>query len=312
MSRFGDFQDICSNTPSYTWCNLFYRQLSANSSLSGLLTGLSANATTAPVGINPSCGIKRVGSDGSIGNIANIVVCAISMIVVVGLIFQTERRKAAVGRVELRNMLVLYFLTLPFQLITNGSLLMQGSTGLVVLTAIHAALVATLFWALLANALVSTQVVEDGTMASLAPFFLLSVLIFGGTLYISLDVALGITHTLGPSSSDPGQLLSIPLFVMTSLWPAVAAFLYLSIMLYIVLNMLKEVRPALYYVLAGVVFVLSQLAWFLLGKVICEGSGSKVDGSFIATILETTTVALLFLGWKSITEGTWDDDSTYY
>jgi hypothetical protein len=311
MSRFGDFKDICSNTPSYTWCNLFYRQLSENSSLSGLLNGLSANATSAPVGINPTCGIPRVGNDNSIGNIANIIVCAVSMVVVVGLIFLTERRKAAVGRVELRNMLVLYFFTLPFQLITNGSLLIQGSTGLVVLTAIHAALVATLFWALLANALVSTQVVEDGTMASLVPFFLLSALIFGGTLYISLDVALGITHTLGPSSSDPGQLLSIPLFVMTSLWPAIAAFLYLFVMLYIVLNMLKEVRPALYYVLAGVVFILSQLAWFLLGKIICEGSGSKVDGSFIATILETTTVALLFLGWKSITEGAWDGDSIY-
>lgn len=38
------------------------------------------------------------------------------------------------GRVELRNMLVLYFLTLPFQLMANGSLLIQGSTGLVVLS----------------------------------------------------------------------------------------------------------------------------------------------------------------------------------
>jgi len=309
---FGDYSDICSSVPSYTWCNLFYRQLSANSNLSHLLTGLSTNSTSAPVGINPSCGIERVGNDGSVGNIANIVACALSMVVVVGLILLTERRKAAVGRVELRNMLVLYFLTLPFQLMANGSLLIQGSTGLVVLTAINAALVSTLFWALLANALVSTQVVEDGTMASLAPFFILSALIFGGTLYISLDVALGITQLLGPSSSDPGQLLSIPLFVMTSLWPALSAFLYFAIMLYVILNMLKEVRPTLYYVLAGVAFVLSQLAWFLLGKVICDGSGSKVDGSFIATILETATVGLLFLGWKSITEGAWDDDSTYY
>lgn len=97
MSRFGDFQDICSDTPSYTWCNLFYRQLSANSNLSSLLTGLSANSTSAPVGINPSCGIQRVGSNGSLGNIANIVVCALSMAACVGLIFLTEKRKAAVG-----------------------------------------------------------------------------------------------------------------------------------------------------------------------------------------------------------------------
>ncbi|KAJ3859579.1 chitin synthase III catalytic subunit [Lentinula novae-zelandiae] len=306
MSYFGDFGDICTNTPSYTWCNLFYRQLSESSNLSSLLTGISSNSSSAPVGVNPSCGIPRVGNGGSLGNIGNIVVCALSMIVVIGLIFLTEKRNAAVGRVELRNMLIVYFITLPFQLITNGSLLQQGSTVLVVLTAIHAALVATLFWALLANALVSTQVVEDGTMASLAPFFILCFLIFGGTLYIALDVALGITQTLGPSS-NPSELRSVPLFVMTSLWPALAAIIYLGVMLYIILGMLKEVRPALYYILAGIVFVFSQLAWFLLGKVICNASGSKLDGSFLATIFETITVVILFLGWKSITEGAWDD-----
>ncbi|KAJ3800022.1 chitin synthase III catalytic subunit [Lentinula aff. detonsa] len=309
MSRFGDFGDICTNVPSYTWCNLFYRQLSETSNLSSILTGVSSNPISAPVGVNPSCGIPRVGSNGSVGNIGNIVVCALSMIVVIALISLTERRKAAVGRVELRNLLVMYFITLPFQLITNGSLLEQGSTVLVVLTAIHAALVATLFWALLANALVSTQVVEDGTMASLAPFYILSFLIFGGTLYIALDVALGITQTLGPSS-NPKELLSIPLFIMTSFWPLLAAILYLSIMLYIILAMLKESRPTLYYILAGVAFVFSQLAWFLLGKVICVSSGSKLDGSFLATILETITVVLIFFGWKSITEGAWDE--TYY
>ena len=43
-------------------------------------------------------------------------------------------------------------------------MLEQGSTALVALTAIHAGLVAALFWSLLANALVATQVVEDGTL----------------------------------------------------------------------------------------------------------------------------------------------------
>ncbi|KIK55549.1 hypothetical protein GYMLUDRAFT_76488 [Collybiopsis luxurians FD-317 M1] len=307
MSRFGDFGDICSNTPSYTWCNLFYRQLSnPKSNLTHLLTGLSADSNTAPVGVNLSCGIPRVGTDGSIGNIANIIVCALSMVVMIGLLFLTERRKAAVGRVELRNMLVLYLITLPLQLLTNGSLLEQGSTGLVVLTAIHAAVVATLFWALLANALVSLQVVEDGTMASLAPFFIFSLIVFVATLYISLDVALGFTHVLGPSS-DPGELRSIPLFILTSLWPGVAAVAYFGIMLYVILGMLKEARPTLHYILAAVLFIFSQLAWFLLGKVLCNASGSKIDGSFIATILETAAVAFVFLGWRGITEDDWDD-----
>ncbi|KAF5392771.1 hypothetical protein D9757_000954 [Collybiopsis confluens] len=307
MTRFGDFGGICSNTPSYTWCNLFYRQLeNPKFNISNLLTGLSANSSTAPVGINPTCGIARVGSNGSLGNIANILVCALSIIVVVGVLFMAERRKAAVGRVELRNMLVLYLLTLPFQLITNGSLLEQGSTGLVVLTAIHAALVATLFWALLANALVSLQVVEDGTMSSLAPFFIFSLVVFIATLYVSLDTALGFTTVLGPSS-NPIELRSIPLFVLTSIWPGIAALVYFAIMMFIILRMLKETRPTLFYILAAVCFIFSQLAWFLLGKVLCTASSSKIDGSFIATILETATIVLLFYGWKSITEGDWDD-----
>jgi len=61
------------------------------------LTGLSENRLSAPVGINPTCGILRVGQDGSISNIANIVVCVISILITVGLIFLTSRRKAAVG-----------------------------------------------------------------------------------------------------------------------------------------------------------------------------------------------------------------------
>lgn len=30
MVQFGDFKPLCSETPSYTWCNLFYRQVCAH------------------------------------------------------------------------------------------------------------------------------------------------------------------------------------------------------------------------------------------------------------------------------------------
>ena len=70
------------------------------------------------------------------------------------------------GRVKLRTFLSLY-LTLPLQLPTTGSLLEQGSTALAVFTAIHAGLVAGLSWALLANAIVTTKVIEDGTLRGL-------------------------------------------------------------------------------------------------------------------------------------------------
>ena len=121
MTRFGDFSPLCSNTPSYPWCNLFYRQVRSPSQAhfphpiqlshvlfirlvqlehhsSSTLTGVSADANSAPVGINPTCGILRAGHQDSLGNIANVVACGISILVVLGLIIMTGRRKAAVGK----------------------------------------------------------------------------------------------------------------------------------------------------------------------------------------------------------------------
>ena len=74
---------------------------------------------------------------------------------------------AHTGPIEIRIFLILYILTFPFQLLTTGAFLKQGTKPTVVLTAIHARLVAALFRGLLANVLVATQVVEDGTVSSL-------------------------------------------------------------------------------------------------------------------------------------------------
>ncbi|KIM35594.1 hypothetical protein M413DRAFT_449642 [Hebeloma cylindrosporum] len=308
MVRFGDFQPLCSDTPSYPWCNLFYRQLQRDSP--STLTGLSIPSTSAPVGVNPTCGIPRLGQDGSIGNVANIAACGVSVLFIAFLLFLCNRRKAAVGRVELRTFLMLYLFTLPLQLLTTGSLLEQGSTALIALTAVHAGAVVALFWALLANAIVATQVVEDGTLASLVPFYIFTLITLGVGVYVSLDIALGVTDVIGGVSNPPERLGSIALFVITSIWPGVCAIAYLAIMSYIVIRVLNETRPMWYYILAATLFVLSQLAWFLLSGVICKGSGAKVDGSFVATILETAAVGVLYLAWKSITEESWDDD--YY
>ena len=54
--------------------------------------------------------------------------------------------------------------------------------------------------------------------------------------------------------------------------PNAAALLYFILMTYIVLAVLREVKPMVYYVISAVLFVLSQLAWFLLGRVVCKVS----------------------------------------
>ncbi|KAF8886725.1 chitin synthase III catalytic subunit [Infundibulicybe gibba] len=292
MTQFGDFETLCHQTPSYPWCNLFYRQVSSKSCTRCATT----NSSIAPVGINPECGIPRAGQDGSLANIANILACALSICFVAALIYLTNRRKAALDGSNF--------------IISTGSLLEQGSTALVVLTAVHAGVVAALFWALLANAVVATQVVEDGTLSSLVPYYGLTLAFLAATTYIALDVAFTFTNALGPSN-PPEALRSIPLFVLTTIWPCFTVVVYLGLMLYIVRAVLNETRPIWFYILSGALFVLSQLAYFLLSKVVCKGSSSKVDGSFIATILESAAVGVLYLAWRSITEESWDEDAYY-
>ena len=82
-----------------------------------------------------------------------------------------------------------------------------------------------------------------------------------------------------------------------------AAFLYFVLMIWIVVRRLRERPPFVYYVLAGILFVLAQLAYFLLSRPICSGTNAKIDGSFLATALETATVIVIYLAWQGITEG---------
>lgn len=115
-------------------------------------------------------------------------------------------------------------------------------------------------------------------------------------------------------SSSPSSVLHI----LKKLYSCAASFLI--IMFIVALRVLEETKPMWYYTLAASLFIASQLVWFLLGRVICnvctipfftcpnlssflQGSNHKMDGSWIATGLETGSMLALFLGWRSITEG---------
>ncbi|KZP13292.1 hypothetical protein FIBSPDRAFT_936444 [Athelia psychrophila] len=150
-----------------------------------------------------------------------------------------------------------------------------GGTPLVVLTGSHAGIVAALFWSPLANGIVATQVVEDGSACSIIPFTAIAVAFFAATTYIAHDTATAI---------------------------------YLVLVAYIVLGVLNEVRPMWLYVPSGVLFVLSQLDYFLSNKLICKGMNAKIDGSFVASICEMAVVGVLYLARRSITKESWDDE----
>ena len=243
------------------------------------------------------------------------------------------------GRVELRAFLVVYLFTLPLQLVTTGSFIEQGSTALVVFTAIHAGAVAALFWTLLGNAIIATQVVEDGTPSSLIVRYILYPYHFWlTTTWFSpftssqcsswLPPPISLLTLLSPSQARLNRepqgtpfilspsLSSYPYGLARTSYPYPchcpladvkpyhsAALLYFILMTWVVVAVLREMRPLIFYALAALLFIISQLAFFLLSRPICNGSNAKVDGSFIATLLETASVFVIYLAWRSITEG---------
>jgi len=130
------------------------------------------------------------------------------------------------------------------------------------------------------------------------------------TTYISLDVAFTLTSTFEPGNPK-ASLHSTALFILTSIWPGAAALLYVIVMAWIVGGFLHERRPLVYYALAGILFIFSQLTYFLLSRTICDGTNAKIDGSFIATVLDTAAVVVLYLAWRNITEDYWGDEQYF-
>ncbi|WVO17477.1 hypothetical protein L204_105169 [Cryptococcus depauperatus] len=316
---FGSFGWICSHTV-LPQCNLFFSQLfhdprpyvttlfpdssefftryNVSSSSSSEDPVVLAAKSDAGTGIGSNCQIARVGHRGSSGDIALIVLSAISLFTAFFLAFRATRRWAAVGRTELRLLLVAYGIHSGLQLVTMTSLLEQGSKGLAVVSAIHVAVIVLTFWLLLGNALIATQVVEDGTAAALVPLIVIGILFFVSTLYISLDTAFHWTNALNMSAGDVKHLKATALF----------AVLYLLFMLYIVISVLNEVKPAFLYAGSFVLFVGAQLVFFLASSPLCNSSHGKVNSAFIATLLEIMSVGMLYLAWVSITEDDWAAD----
>ncbi|WVQ87834.1 hypothetical protein IAS59_001564 [Cryptococcus gattii] len=327
LEPFGSFGWICSHTV-LPQCNLFFRQLFENDSpfLTTLfpessnffsqynVTGRNSNEDLtvlaakrdAGTGVGSNCEIARVGQRGSSGDVALIVLSALAVLIALLFAFRASRRWAAVGRIELRLLFVAFGVRSAFQIVTMTSLLKQGSKGLVIVSAIHIAIIVVFFWILLGNALIATQVVEDGTAAALVPLSIFSILFFVATLYISLDTGLHWTQAFHlTSTEDAEDLKGTALFVFSLILPAAFSVLYVFIMLYIVIKVLDERKPAILYLASFAFFVAAQLIFFLASQPLCNASNGKVNSAFITTFLEVISMTLVYLAWLSITEDDW-------
>ncbi|KAL7413998.1 chitin synthase III catalytic subunit [Mrakia frigida] len=314
MTSYGDFGWICSHVPSFPTCNVFVRQLLHSDSSEGealvLSTPYSQTLRTASIGVAPLCGVGRIGVDGNLGGIANLIVISVSIPVVLGLLWMIWRRNAAVGRSEFVVLFSIYLLTLPLQLLTNTGILEQGSTALAILTSLLLGTIVAFFGVLLGNAIVSTQVVEDGTMASIVPLSIFGAILFALTAYISIDTSFKISDTLGGISGDVPDLKNVAMFTLTLIVPGAFAVIWFILTIWVVAGRLREIKPALAFTAVFVVCAIgSQLVYWLAGKPLCEASNGKVDGAFLATFLETLGMVGLYFCWTGITEDRWDDNN---
>ncbi|GAA5856480.1 hypothetical protein JCM8547_008764 [Rhodosporidiobolus lusitaniae] len=318
---FGDFDYGCRNIPSLPVCNLFFRQLlhhpkgiaAPATSILGLPDASSADFSSAlhsyGVGVRSSCQISRAsytgGADGNYGNVANLALCGIAVLVGLGLAAAALRRSAAVGRTEITVFFILYAAVQGAQLADNSALLRAGSLALTWVTAVHVGLLVALFWVLVWVAGLSLQIIEDGTLFSLIPMFGIGTILAVGSGYIAADTGLQITDYF--QSDPPESLHSVWLFVLTIIWPAAAAAIYLVIQAGVVMRVLREKKPLFTLLGAAVAFILSQAAYYALSHRICTGTNQRIDGSWIGTLLETVTVGLVYYAWKLVTEDEWDD-----
>ncbi|POY70776.1 hypothetical protein BMF94_6187 [Rhodotorula taiwanensis] len=317
---FGDFDYACRNIPSMPICNLFFRQLLVNPAgtsapaynILGLPAPGSSNFNSAVknhgVGGFGSCYIPRAGfaggESGRLGNIANLILCGIAVLVGLGLAAAAIRRTAAVGRVEYTTLFVMYALVQGAQLADNSGLLRQGSLAISWVTAIHTGLLVGLFWNLVWAAFLSLQVVEDGTLFSLIPMFVIGIILTVGSGYIAADTALTITNYF---RSEPARSLHNNwLFVLTIIWPAAAAAVYFIIQAGVVVRILREKKPLFTLLGAAVAFIAAQAFYYALGHKICTGTNGKIDSSWIATLLETVSIGLIFAAWQFVTEDEWE------
>ena len=95
---YGQYAYFCQNIPSVATCNLFFRQLLPADDQSG-------------VGINSACAIPNRQANDSVGNVADIVVSGISVLVALWLAGKAFVRVAAVARIEFSALMVTYALT---------------------------------------------------------------------------------------------------------------------------------------------------------------------------------------------------------
>lgn len=154
------------------------------------------------------------------------------------------------------------------------------------------------------NALVGFQIVDDGTPLSLGLMVLSAALLFGGTLYITLDTGFKWTGYWDDSYNSPPNR-HIALYVLYQLVPLIFLVAFFVLEAVLVLRILGETRPMIYLTAALVLFALGQVFNYVVSSHICDGTNGAIDGALFQTLFTLLSVVMVWIFWSSITEDDW-------
>lgn len=154
------------------------------------------------------------------------------------------------------------------------------------------------------NAVVGYQIVDDGTPLSMGLILGSAFILFGGTLYITLDTGFHWTGYWDSSYQSPSNR-HIALYILYQLAPLVFVVAFFVLEAILVVRILGEMRPMIYLTAALLLFAIGQIFNYVVSSHICNGTSGKVDGALFETLFTLLAVVTVWTFWSSITEDDW-------
>ncbi|KAI1003610.1 hypothetical protein K3495_g4601 [Podosphaera aphanis] len=285
-SQFGSFRDLCRKS-TLPVCNLFPGFSYAN-----------------PSRFRGSCQLIGMPLSGGrhIGNLGSMIFAFIAILVAIGLIALSQRKKAAVGRREMQIFLFTYLLIEVCEIFTIGLFPLDDNIR-IAFTAMHLGLIIAGSWILMLNAVVGFQILDDGTPFSVGLILISASIIFIGTAYIALDTRYSWTGHFDASLS--GQNKNEGLYVLYQVLPLIFLIIFFLLETFLVLRILGEMRPMIFLISAAILFAIGQVFNYVISIRICNSSSGKINGSLFETFFTLLSVIMLWIFWSNITEDDW-------
>ncbi|KAI1187855.1 chitin synthase III catalytic subunit [Nemania serpens] len=288
-TKFGNFEDFCRDS-TLPVCNVLTKSHDQIGDWGGcVLTGIPLK------------------NGQHLGNLGSILLCGIAIAISAFLIFQSEKKRAAVGRREMQLFLLAFIIIEIAEIFSVGEFPLS-STVRIAFTGIHIGMIIAATWILLMNAIVGFQILDDGTPLSLGLIISSAAVLLIGTGYITLDTGFNWTGEFESSYNPPNR--NIALYVLYQLVPLIFLVAFYVLEAFLVLRVLGELRPMIYLTGAAVLFALGQIFNYVISPYICNGTASKIDGALFETLFTLLAVVMVWVFWSSITEDDWPTAAT--